>query len=93
MSSSSFPQDIGQFIDQQLAMGKYHSEQELMTEAVRVLREVQVRQQQFADDIRLGMEQLERGEFKEYDEQGLRNRFEVLKDRARRRIAAGNENS
>jgi Arc/MetJ-type ribon-helix-helix transcriptional regulator len=93
MISSSFPQDISSFIAQQLAEGKYRTEEELMVEAVRVLREVESHQRQFADDVRLGMDQLERGEFNEYDEDGLRDRFEELKDRARLRIAARGENA
>jgi putative addiction module CopG family antidote len=93
MSSISFPQDIGSFIEQQLAEGKYHSEEELMVEAVRVLREVEAHKQQFAEDVQLGMEQLERGEYNEYDEAGLRRRFEELKDCVGRRIAARGENA
>jgi hypothetical protein len=42
--------------------------------------------EQFCEDVRLGMEQLERGEFNEYDEAGLRERFEQLKRRAIARI-------
>lgn len=93
MSSPSFPQDIGLFIAQQIAEGKYHSEEELMIRAVRVLREVDAHKRQFAEDLQLGFEQLERGEYNEYDEAGLRGRFEDLKDRVGRRIAARGENA
>ena len=40
----------------------------------------------FADCVRIGMEQLERGESVEYDEAGLRKWFEELKQRVRDRI-------
>jgi antitoxin ParD1/3/4 len=92
MSSVPFPQDIGLFIGQQIAEGKYHSEEELMIHAVRVLREVEARKRQLAEDLQLGLDQLERGEYTVYDEAGLRRRFEELKDRVHRRIAARGEN-
>lgn len=41
----------------------------------------------FADCVRIGMEQLERGECVEYDEAGLRELFEKLKQRAKNRIS------
>jgi putative addiction module CopG family antidote len=87
MISQSFPPELEQFVAQQVAAGNYPSEQELVVSAVRVLRDVQARQRQFEDDIRVGMEQLERGEFNEYDEASLRRRFEELKQRAESRIA------
>ena len=42
------------------------------------LRDVQARQREFYEDVRLGVEQLERGEYTEYDEAGLRRWFEEL---------------
>jgi hypothetical protein len=42
--------------------------------------------ERFREEVRLGMEQLERGEFNEYDEAGLRERFEELKRRVKTRI-------
>jgi putative addiction module CopG family antidote len=93
MRSAAFPQDIGLFIAQQIAAGKYRSEEELMIHAVRVLRELEARKRQLAEDLQLGLDQLERGEYYEYDEAGLRNLFEELKDRVGRRVAARGENA
>lgn len=93
MISPSFPQDICAFIAQQLADGKFRSEEELMIHAIRVLREVEAGKRQFAEEVRLGFEQLERGECNEYDEAGLRGRFEDLKERVGRRIAARGESA
>jgi putative addiction module CopG family antidote len=81
------PPELGLFVEQQLASGKYHSEQELVVDAVRVLREVEARQQQFCEEVQLGIGQLDRGEATEYSMEQLRERFDQLKDRARRRIA------
>lgn len=86
MIHESLPPDLGQFVEQQVAAGNYPSEEELVVSAVRVLRDVQLQQRQFADDVRLGMEQLNRGEFNEYDDDGLRQRFDQLKQRVKSRI-------
>jgi Arc/MetJ-type ribon-helix-helix transcriptional regulator len=86
MIHESLPPDLGQYVEQQVAAGNYHSEEDLVVSAVRVLRDVQARQRQFVEDLRLGMEQLDRGEFNEYGEEGLRQRFEELKQRVRSRI-------
>jgi putative addiction module CopG family antidote len=86
MIHESLPPDLGQFVEQQVAAGNYRSEEELVISAVRVLKDVRARQRQFAEDVRLGMEQLDRGEFNEYDEAGLRRRFDELKQRASNRI-------
>jgi putative addiction module CopG family antidote len=89
MISQPLPPELGQFVEQQLALGKYRSEQELVVDAVRVLREVEIQRQQFHNDVRLGMDQLDRGETNQYSLEQLRDRFEQLKDRTRRRMAGG----
>jgi putative addiction module CopG family antidote len=86
MASQSFPPDVGQFVDQQLAAGRYQSEAELVVDAVRVLRDLEAHQRQFCREVQEGIDQLERGEVHQYDEQGLRNRFEEPKGWARQRI-------
>ena len=90
MIAQSFPPELERFVEEQIAAGNYQSEQDLVVSAVRVLRDVQARQRQFQEDVRIGMEQLERGEFTDYDEAGLRRRFDELKERARNRIAQNN---
>ena len=91
MISQPLPPELGQFVEQQLALGKYQSEQELVVDAVRVLRDVKIQQQQFHDDVRLGIDQLKSGQFSEYTLEQLRGRFEQLKERARQRIADNKE--
>ncbi len=86
MVTQPLPPELGQFVQQQIASGKYRSEDELVVDAVRVLREVNARQQQFRADVQLGIDQLDRGEANEYDVAQLRERFEQLKEQVRRRI-------
>jgi putative addiction module CopG family antidote len=78
----ALPPDLGQFVEQQIATGKYHSEEELVVDAVRVLRRLAGQQHEFHDAVRQGMEQLARGEFTEYDDQSMSELFDGLKQRA-----------
>jgi len=89
MIAESFPPDLERFVEEQIAVGNYQSEQELMVSAVRVLQNVQTRQQEFYEDVRLGMEQLERGDVVEYDEKGLSQFFKELEQIARNRVESG----
>lgn len=89
MINQSFPPELEKFVEEQVAVGNYRSEEDLVVSAVRVLQDVQSRQQELFEDVRLGMEQLERGEVIEYDEAGLHQLFKELKQRAMTRIDAG----
>jgi Arc/MetJ-type ribon-helix-helix transcriptional regulator len=78
MTGPSFPPELERFVEEQVAAGHFQSEQDLLVSAVRVLRDLQVRQREFYEDVRLGIEQLERGDVIEYDEAGLRGLFDEL---------------
>jgi putative addiction module CopG family antidote len=91
MISQPLPPELGQFVEQQLALGKYRSEDELVVDAVRVLRDVESQQRQFHSDIELGFDQLDRGEANGYNLEELRGRFDRLKNRARGRLAGDKE--
>jgi Arc/MetJ-type ribon-helix-helix transcriptional regulator len=84
MFSHPYPPEIGDFIERQIALGHYRSEEDLVVDAVRIMREVNDQQRQFAEDVQQGMDQLDRGEVNCYDENGLAQRFEELKNRALR---------
>ena len=89
MISQPLPPELGQFVEQQLALGKYQSEQELVVDAVRVLREVESQQQQFQSDVQLGIDQLDRGQANEYSREQLRERFDQRKNSIRPTISSG----
>ena len=78
----ALPPELGQFVEQEIATGKYHSEGELVVDAVRVLSRLAARQHEFHDAVRQGMEQLARGEFTQYDDQSLDELFDSLRQRA-----------
>ncbi len=88
MIAQSFPPELERFVKEQIAAGNYQSEQDLVVSAVRVLRDVQVRRQLFLEDLRIGVEQLERGEYVEYDDAGMCQLFEELEQVAKNRAEA-----
>jgi putative addiction module CopG family antidote len=56
--SVEIPADLMPFVDAVIRSGHYESEAEVVTEALRLLK----RREALADDIRLGIKQLDRGE-------------------------------
>lgn len=69
-----------QFIQQEIAAGRYGTADEVMNAGLDLLRTERLRAR-LAESRR----QLDEGEYTEYDEEGLRKRFDELKERARRR--------
>ncbi len=84
--TDQFSVELERLVQQELASGKYGSENELLLEAVRLLAERDRRREQLRHEIRVGRDQLDRGECTQYDEQSFRQRFDDLQDRAEARI-------
>jgi antitoxin ParD1/3/4 len=78
--------ELQQLVEQGLASGNYGSRDELLLEAVRLLARRDQQREELRRQIQLGRDQLDRGEYTEYDDDSLRERFEQLKERAQRRI-------
>jgi hypothetical protein len=70
MSSDLSPK-LNELIAQELALGHYSSEEELLTEAVHLLSQSDALRKQ----IQAGTRQLQNGEFTDYDSDSLRRRF------------------
>jgi antitoxin ParD1/3/4 len=85
MVAPTLPPELDQFVTDQIATGRYRSAEDLMVDAVRVLRQLDAQQQAFHDDVRKGMDQVARGEYTEYDDASLAELFAGLKERALRR--------
>ena len=65
-----------QFIQDAVTAGGYHGPDEVLTDALRLLR----RRQQLVRDVKAGVEQLDRGEFTEYDEESLDRFLQDIQD-------------
>ena len=77
-------------IQKKMASGKYACVDEVVQEAFELLSDRETsREARLAElkrQIALGFEQLERGEYTEYDEAGLRDFFERIKTEGRRKL-------
>jgi hypothetical protein len=73
--STNLSPEINQLIAQELALGHYGSEEELLTEAVQLLSQRNALRKQ----IEAGQRQLAAGEYTDYDRDALRQRRDDLK--------------
>jgi Arc/MetJ-type ribon-helix-helix transcriptional regulator len=73
--STNLSPEVNHLIAQELALGHYRSEEELLTEAVQLLSQRNALRSQIA----AGTRQLAAGEYADYDSQSLRRRFDDLK--------------
>jgi antitoxin ParD1/3/4 len=87
MDLNRLPTDLAQFVEQELATGKYQTEADLVCEAVRLLREREQRLSDLRQEILPALAQLDQGNYTTYDEQGLREMIDDVKARGRTRLA------
>jgi hypothetical protein len=73
--SSDLSPELNQLIAQQLALGHYSCEDELLTEAVQLLSQ----RKTLRSHIAAGTQQLAAGEFTDYHSHSMRQRFDDLK--------------
>jgi len=88
MDINGLPADLAEFVQQELQSGKYTSEDELVCEALRLLRERERRLDDLREEILPALDRLDRREGKIYDEDGLRQMADDIKSRGRQRLAA-----
>ncbi len=88
MTSASVPSDVAQFIEQEIASGRYRSEDELVVDAVRVLRELKQRHRRLCNDIQTGIREIEEGrEIELESEAELQQFLNQVKAEGRTRLA------
>ncbi len=88
MDVNGLPIDLAEFVREELQSGKFTSEDEIVCEALRLLRQ----RERSIDDLRKEilpvLERLDRGEGKNYDEGEVRKMAEDIKIRGRQRLAS-----
>jgi len=73
------PPDVQQFLQDEVAGGSYRSKEEVVIEAVRLLRDGSRRFQEFREEVRARVARLKRGEGIELeDEQALEKFFDEI---------------
>jgi antitoxin ParD1/3/4 len=88
MSMPSLPPDLEQFVHNQLAAGKYQSSDDVICDAVRLLRERELRREELRSEIDRGIQQLENGDFIEIDsDASLEAFFDDIEARGRQRLS------
>jgi antitoxin ParD1/3/4 len=84
MSTDFLPPDLSQFVKAEVASGNFASEDQVIIESVQLLR---ARKQELAElqaTLQAADEELDRGEFTEHDEEGLRTLADEIKREGRR---------
>ena len=82
--SNELSSDSESFIQQQVALGVYRNRTDAIEAGVELLRQHKA----LLDRLDEGRQELDEGEYVEFDGEGLRQFFENLKTRARRRAEA-----
>ncbi len=83
----SLSSELEQFVREQIDRGNHASVDEVVQEGLRLLRNRERTRERLRQEITVGLEQLERGEFDEYDDESLTELFEALKTGARKQLA------
>jgi antitoxin ParD1/3/4 len=88
MSTDFLPPDLSQFVKAEVASGTFQTEEQVVIHSVQLLREHKEKLERLRAAIRAAEEEIERGEYTEYDEVGLRQLFEEIKREGRRKYEA-----
>ena len=83
---NSFPPDLEQFVRHEVASGRYPSADEVVWDGLRLLQERERHSEELRAAVRLGLDQLSNGEYTDYDDDALRDRFEEIKREGRERL-------
>jgi antitoxin ParD1/3/4 len=84
----SIPSDLEPFVQQQIASGEYHSQDEVVAAGLQVLRKLKCRQAEFREEVKVGVDQLDRGEGIKVATNELRAFFDDIQARGQQRYEA-----
>lgn len=85
----TLPPELAQFVQKEIASGKYPSEDHVVHEAVYLLKELESRREALGVHVQAGLQQIERGEGIELaDDAALRAFFDDIQVRGRARYDA-----
>ena len=86
--SVDIPTDLQPFVQSMIAGGSFHSETEVVGEALRLLQNRQRRLEELRAEIQPALDRLDRGEYIELDDEGLKAFFEEIKAEVDEELAA-----
>jgi len=79
----TIPADLEEFVQREIATGRYQTAEEVVRAGIMLLQERERQRDRLRDDIDAAIQQIENGEYVEYDQDSLRGFFEELKQSAR----------
>ena len=77
--SISLPAELEKFVRSEVANGRYASTDEVLHEAIRILRARERQRDELRKDLQAAVEQIESGDYHEYDDDSLKGFLEELK--------------
>ncbi|MBI3696346.1 MAG: type II toxin-antitoxin system ParD family antitoxin [Acidobacteria bacterium] len=80
--------DTERLVKEQVESGRYRSAAEVIEDAVRLLTERGRKLEQLRKEIQVGVDQIERGEYTEYDAHTIQNLFSDIEAEGLRKLAA-----
>lgn len=80
--SISLPPDIEEFIRTEVASGRFESADDLLHEAISILKQRESQRDELRKDIQAAVEQIENGDYFEYDDTSLQGFLDELKQEA-----------
>ena len=87
--SSIIPTEFQPFVSDAVASGRYRSEEDLISAALRLLEDRERKLAALREDLQVGLDQLDRGETIDLsDSEARRAFFEEIKARGRERLSA-----
>lgn len=83
----SLTTELEELVSAKVKSGRYHSASEVVREGLRLLEDQDLIRQARLDlirkDVQIGIDQMKRGEYTDYDEKGLKELFESIKKEGR----------
>ena len=89
MMTVEIPLNYQAFVKTIIDRGQFQTEEQVVGEALRLLVERNRRLEEFRREIQIGLDQLDRGEYTEYDEESLHEFFEQIKAEGRQSQSSG----
>ena len=77
------PSEYQAFVKTAVESGEFQSETQVVGASLRLLAERDRRREEFRREVQVGLDQLDRGEYTEYDDESLKEFFEQIKAEGR----------
>lgn len=83
------PSDLEQFVQQEVASGRYSSPEEVVSAGLRMLRDSEAHREQLRREIQRRVDRLEGGEHIELDDESLGTFFDEIEREVQEETASG----